>query len=83
MHHEQHRDIGKEGERRPFEDCGVARIAKADFEDDAEDPEQQGIESGLASGEQGQRRTHRAEIGAEIDDIGDEQQRYHRPEQGA
>src|SRR6218665_1666033 len=54
MDDEQHRDIGEEGERRPFEDRGIARIAEPDLEDDAENAEQQGVERGIAAGEQRQ-----------------------------
>ena len=80
MDDEQHRDIGEEGEGRPFEDRGIAWIAESHLEDDAEDAEQQGVEPGIAAGQQRQRRAHGAEIGAEVDDVRHQQERYHRPQ---
>ena len=69
--------------RRPFEDGGIARIAQHDFEDDADDAEAERVEPGIAAGEQRQRRAHRAEVRAEIDDVGDQQQRDHVHSTGA
>jgi hypothetical protein len=68
--------IRKQRQRRPFEHRGVACVADKCFEQDTSDAEEDGIKVLGATGQQAQRRAHGAEVRAEINDIGDDEQKY-------
>ena len=73
--HEGGGDIGEERQCRPAEVSGVAPVCQEDLEPGAEGAECHDIDETRAADQQAQRIGHRAEIGAEIDGVGDEQQR--------
>ena len=81
MTDEHHRDIGKQRQRGPLEDAGVARVAHPHLEHDAGQPEQRGEQQHRPGHDQSQNRAHRAEVGAEVDHVGDQQQHHHRTQQ--
>ena len=70
--------VGEQRQCRPFEHGGIARVAHECFEQDADDAEQHGVEALGPADQQAQRRAHGAEVCAEIDHIGDEQQEHER-----
>ena len=78
----QHRNIGQQRKRGPFEDAGIAIIADQHFKQDADNPEDDRVEQHWTRDQQRQRRPHRAKVCAQIDDIGDQQQQHHAPQQG-
>ena len=83
VHHERDRHIGKQHETAPFQDGDIALVARKHFEPGAADGEAHDIETGRTADQQLQRRGHRAEIGAEIDRVRDQQQPDDRVEQPA
>ena len=81
MHGEDDGDIGEERKRQPLQDAGVDAVAQQNFCADAQCPETDGVETSGAAQEQSQRSPHRAEVGAEVDHVGDEKQGDDRPHQ--
>lgn len=81
VHCKQHRDIGEQRKRGEFEDGSIALIVEEDFEQQGHGTEQQGVENWVAPGQELQRRAHRAQVGAKVDHVGDEQQAYREPQQ--
>ena len=81
VHHERDGHIGEQHEAGPFQDGDIALVAGEHLEQHAADREADGIEADRAADQQLQRRGHRAEIGAEIDDIRHEQQPDDRAQQ--
>ena len=71
----EHRgNISQEGDREPSQHCRVSRITHEHFEEDG-DSRKRGNEQELRSvNEKSQRRRHGSEIGADIDDVGNEEQ---------
>ena len=71
---EDHRDVGEQRQRRPFENRCVAGVAYERLQQDTDDAEQHGVELGRSVDQQPCRRAHGAKVRAEIDHVGDEQQ---------
>jgi hypothetical protein len=74
-------DIGKQRKREPAQHRGVARVAHEHFEEHRHDREADDANDGRRRDEQSHRRRHRAEIGANVDRVGDQQQSDQRIEQ--
>ncbi len=73
---ERHRDIGEQRHGQPFEHRDIARITRERLEQHRHQPEGGHIEERGAADQQLQPRPHRAEIGAEVDDVGDHHQQH-------
>ena len=67
-------DIGKEGKGQPPQDRRVSGVSHEHLGSDGHDREGGDVEDDRAGDQQMERRRHRAEIGAEIDGVGDDQQ---------
>jgi len=68
-------DIGKQGQRQPFQHRHIAAVVEEDLRRDGGHAEQQHVDdAGTADQELGGVR-HGAEIGGDVDGVGDEQQR--------
>ena len=72
---QQHRrDIGQQRQRGPFEDGNVARVPHEDLQPHAQDAEQHDMKQPRPADQHRQCIPHDAEIGGELDGIGDQQQ---------
>ena len=68
------RDIGQQRQRGPFEDGDVARVLHEDLQPHAQYAEQYDIQQSRPADQQRQRIPHDAEVGGELDGVGDQQQ---------
>ena len=75
MDRQNDRDIGEKAERRELQDRGILAIVEEDLEQHADQSKAERIGDELAANEHLHHGAHRAEVGAKIDDIGDQQQR--------
>ena len=72
---DEHRgDIGQQREREPAQHGDVARVAHEDFEEHDQNGERRHIEPLRSGQNELQRRRHRSKVGADVDDIGEDQQ---------
>ena len=78
---EHRRDISEEGEREPAQHGDIARVAHKDFHEARSRRERRDIEPLRAWQNQSERGAHRAEVCAEVDDIGDDEQAHQRIEE--
>ena len=79
--HEHHPDIGKQRERGPLEHPGIDRIGQEYLEQDANHPKGDREAHHRPRHDQSQHFAHRAKVCPQIDDIGNQQQDHHRPQQ--
>ncbi len=74
-HHQRHADIGEEGQGQPFEHRNVALVAHEHLQQHRGGAEQDHIGQRRPADHQLQRRRHGAEIRAQVDGVGDDQER--------
>ena len=79
--HQDHPGIGKQRKRGPFKHALVLLIAQHHFERDADQPDGDGEGQHWPRHDQRHHRAHRAQVCAQIDDVGDQQQHHHRAQQ--
>ena len=73
---EQRRDIREKAQGQPFQDHDVTVVAREHDAGDADGREHGDVQETGASDEELARVRHCAEVGADIDRVGDEQQRH-------
>jgi hypothetical protein len=81
VHNEGADHIAEQRQAPPFQDGDVACVAGEDLQPGRERTEQHDVDQGGAADQQLQRRAHRAEIGAQVDQIGGQQQQDDAPRQ--
>jgi len=79
--HEDDPDISEQRQCRPFQYGRISRIAQEGFKQNADDAEHDRIRLMGTADQQAERRSHGAEIGAEIDDIGREKEEDDRTQE--
>ena len=78
---EHRRDISEQRERQPAQHGDIARVAHEHFQEHNENGERRDIEPLRAGQNELQRRAHRSQVGADVDDIGEDEQADQRIEQ--
>jgi hypothetical protein len=73
LDHERCGDIGEQRQCRPLQQIDVASIAHEHFEKHAQRTERDDIQQVRSANEEAKSVGHRAKIGAEVDDVGSEQ----------
>ena len=81
MHAEHDRDVGEQAERRELQDSGILAVVEEDLEQHAKQAEAERVGDNFAAQEHLHDGAHRAQVGAEIDDVGEEQERDRRPQE--
>ena len=76
-------EIGEQRERGPFQDGDIARVAQEHLHPDAERGEEHDVEEARPADEEAQRVAHGAEIGAQRDGVGEQDQEHAAPQQRA
>src|SRR5579862_1497811 len=66
----RHTDIGEERDRKPFEECNIARVAHEDLENAYDGGKSRHVQKGASSHEQLEGRRHSTQIRAEVDGVG-------------
>ena len=77
----ERRDIGEQAERQPFQHRDVAFVIEKYLRRHRRHAEQQHIDDAVAADQQFAGVRHGAEVGGDVDGVGDEQQRHHHVEQ--
>ena len=73
LHDHQSPEIREEGQGQPPENLHVAFVGDEDLEGGAEDAEEDDIKQVRAADQEGERIAHGAEVGADIDRVGDQE----------
>jgi len=73
LDHEQNPDVGQEGHAQPFQVGHITVIGDEDLEPDAEQAETYGVGEERASDHQVEGRRHGANVGTEVDGVGQDQ----------
>ena len=80
--HKDRRDIGEERKRQPSQHRSVARVAHEHFEQYRDDRKAGDVENRWSGDQKAQRGGHGAEIGADIDRVGDDEEPDQQIQQG-
>ena len=81
VHHQHGADIGEQRQRQPFEDGRITRKRYEDLQHQTDQREEHDVDVAAAAGDQHQCGAHRAEIGGDVDGVGNQQQRNDEVEQ--
>jgi hypothetical protein len=81
MHDQRDRDIGEQRQGQPLQDFDIPLVARKNLQNRASRGEQHDVEPARPANQQAQPIAHRAEIGAEINEIRGEQQHHDRAQQ--
>ena len=80
-HHERSRHVGEQRQRRPFHEMDIAFVTRERLQQGAADREAHHVQVRWPADQKLHRRAHCAEIGAEIERVGDQQKGNDAPQQ--
>ena len=72
-------DVGEQGQAQPLQEAGVAVVRQERFQRNRADREQGGVQQGRAADQELDRRPHRPDVRAQVDDVGDQDQQPTMP----